>query len=152
MGCPPSIAMLRSPHEPQKTSLKIIFPSLLVCLIAAGSTFAAAGGAGSPGMRFPSADTRILVTAVPTYRRWASAPGDAVRSPCAINGLELFSLCVHTSADKIQDCCLELQALEMRLMMGLLGVCSSVLVSPQGNIYLALKSLFRNSEQFSQTM
>lgn len=76
-------------------------------------------------MRFPNASARILVTAVPTYRRWASAPGDAVRPPCAINALGLFSLCVHISKDKIQDCCFELQALEMRVMMGLLGVCIS---------------------------
>lgn len=31
--------------------------------------------------------------------------------------------------------------------MGLLGGCSSVLVSPQGNFHLTLKDLFRNSER-----
>lgn len=34
--------------------------------------------------------------------------------------------------------------------MGLLGVCSSFSVSPQGGFHLALKSLFRNSERIYQ--
>lgn len=34
--------------------------------------------------------------------------------------------------------------------MGLLGVCSSFSVSPQGSFHLALKGLFRNSERIYQ--
>lgn len=140
--------------------MKCIFFRLFICLIAPGSTFAVDNGAGRPGVGFPSAGTRILVTAMRTYRRdehlpcaarlWGIHCGHAARR--FVNGLALFSLCVYVSQDRIRDCCLELQAPEMRITMDLWGVCSSVLVSPPDNFHLALKSLFRNSERIYQSV
>lgn len=95
--------------------------------VAQGSTFAVGSGAGSPGMRFPGAGT-----AIPGHgdANLPARPGPAPRprllpafAPVSVTLRHYFHSAFLISQGKIQDCCGELQAPEMRITTGLLGVC-----------------------------